>query len=60
MSKQEDFTEIYNTLVKVKVLSPFPFPGKTRLLFAMFGLLLPGNRVRLQVKGLESKFDKIL
>ena len=26
----------------------------------MFGLCLPGNRVGSQIKGLESKFDKIL
>ena len=38
----------------------FPFPGKTRLLFAIFGLFLPGNRVGSQIKELESKFAKVL
>ena len=46
--------------VKIKVLSPLPIPGKTRLLYAIFGGFLPENRVRSQIKGLESKFDKIL
>ena len=46
--------------VKIKTLSPLPFPEKTRLLFAIFRLFLPGNRVGSQMKGLESKFDKIL
>ena len=38
----------------------FLFPEKTQLLFAIVGLFLPGNRVGLQLKGLESKFDKVL
>ena len=42
----------------MKALSPLPFPGKIRLLFAIFGLFLPGSRTGSQVKGLESKFDK--
>ena len=46
--------------VKIKALSPLPFPGKTRLLFAIFGLYLPGNWVESQIKGLELKFGKIL
>ena len=46
--------------VKTKALSPFPFPERTPLLFAIFGLFLPGNRVGSQIKGLKSKFDKIL
>ena len=44
--------------VKIEALSPLPFPGKIRLLFAIFGLFLPGNRVGSPVKGLESKLDK--
>ena len=47
--------------VEIKALSPLPFLGKTRLLFTTFELLfLPGNRIASQIKGLESKFDKIL
>ena len=46
--------------VKIKALSPFSFPRKTRLLFPIFGLFLPGNRVEPQIERLESKFDKIL
>ena len=47
--------------VKIKALSPLPFLGKTRLLFITFELFfLPGNRIGSQIKGLESKFDKIL
>ena len=44
--------------VKINFLSPLPFPGKIRLLFAIFRLFLPGNRVKSQVRGLESKFDR--
>ena len=44
--------------VKIKALSPCPFPGKIQLLFAIFGLFLPGNSVESQGKWLESKFDK--
>ena len=33
------------------------FPGKIRLLFALFGQFLAGNRTGSQVKGTESKFD---
>ena len=32
--------------VKIKALSPLPFPGKVRLLLSTFGLFLPGNRAR--------------
>ena len=46
--------------VKIKALSPLPFPGKTRLLLAICGVLLSENRVGSQIKGLESKCDKIL
>ena len=46
--------------VKIKALSPLLFPGKTRLLLAIFGILLSENRVGSQIKGLESKCDKIL
>ena len=42
----------------MKSLSPLPFPGKLRLLFAIFGIILPGNTVESQVKGEELKFDK--
>ena len=42
----------------MKSLSPLPFPGKIRLLFALFGTFLPGNRAGSKVKGVESKFDK--
>ena len=41
--------------VKVKVLSSLLFLEKTRSLFAIFGLFLPGNRVESKIKGLESK-----
>ena len=41
--------------VTINALSPLPFPGKIQLLFAIFGLLTPGNRAGSQVKGLESK-----
>ena len=44
--------------VKIKSLSSLPFPGKIGLLFAIFGIFLPDNRVGSQVKGGESKFDK--
>ena len=44
--------------VKMKFLSALPFSGKMRLLFAIFGIFLTGNRAGSQVKGLESKFDK--
>ena len=40
--------------VKIKALSPLPFPGKMRLLFTIFGLFLPGSRAGSQVKGLEN------
>ena len=43
---------------KMKNLSLFPFPGKIRSLFAIFGIFLPGNREESQVKGVESKFDE--
>ena len=41
--------------VKVKALSPLLFLEKTRPLFAIFGLFLPGNRVESKIKGIESK-----
>ena len=44
----------------MKALSPLPFPGGTRLRFAIFGLFLPGNMVGSQIKKLKSKFDEIL
>ena len=42
----------------MKSLSPLPFPGKIRLLFAIFAIFLSGNRAGSKVKGTESKFDK--
>ena len=42
----------------MKSLSILPFPGKIRLLFAIFGIFLAGNRAGSQVKGVESKFEK--
>ena len=39
--------------VKIKALSPLLFSGKTRLLFAILGLFLPGNRVGSQIKWVE-------
>ena len=44
--------------VKIKSLSPLPFSGKIRLLFAIFRIFLPGNTAGSQVKGVESKCDK--
>ena len=44
--------------LKMKSLSSLTFPGKIRLLFAIFAIFLPGNRAGSQVKGVESKFDK--
>ena len=44
----------------MKALSPLPLPGKTLLLFGIFGLFLPRNGKGSQIKELESKFDKIL
>ena len=41
--------------IKIKSLSPLPFPEKTGSLFAIFGLFLPGNRVGSKIKVLESK-----
>ena len=35
-----------------------PFREKLRLLFAIFGINLPGNRAGSQARGVESKFDK--
>ena len=43
---------------KMKSLFPLAFPQTIRLLLAIFGIFLPGNRAGSQVKGLESKFDK--
>ena len=43
--------------VKINALSPLSFPGKIRLLFALFGLLLAGNKTGSHVKGTGSKFD---
>ena len=42
----------------MKSLSFLPFPGKIRLLFALFGIFSPGNRAVSQVKGVESRFGK--
>ena len=46
--------------VKIKALNPLLFPRKTRVLFATFESFLPENRVGTQIKGLGSKFDKVL
>ena len=43
--------------VKIKALSPLSFPGKIRLLFALFGLFFARKRARPQVGGSESKCD---
>ena len=42
----------------MKYLSPLPFPGKIRLLFAIFGIFFSGNRAGLQVKRVASKLDE--
>ena len=42
----------------MKSFSSLSFSGKIRLLFAIFGIFLPGNRAGSQVKRVESKFDK--
>ena len=42
--------------VKIRALSPLPFPGKIWLLFAIFGLFLPGDRKGSQES--ELKFGK--
>ena len=42
----------------MKSLSILAFPGKIRLLFAIFGIFLAGNKAGPQVKGVESKFEK--
>ena len=44
--------------VKIKALSPLPFPGKIWLLFSISVLFLQGNREGSQVRRLESKFGK--
>ena len=36
--------------VKIKALSPVPFPGKIQLLFAVFELVLPVNRSKVTIK----------
>ena len=46
--------------VKMKCLSPLPFQGKIRLLFAIFGIFLQGNSAWSQVKGGRIKIWKIL
>ena len=42
----------------MKSLSPLSFPGKIRLFFAIFGIILPGNTVGSQVKEVISKLGK--
>ena len=42
----------------MKPLSPLPFPRNIRVLFALFGIFLAGNRAGSQVQGVESNFDK--
>ena len=44
--------------VKIKSLSPLPFPERIRLLFVVFGIILSGNTVRSQVNEVEPKTDK--
>ena len=44
--------------VRRKSLFHLPFQRKIRLLFAVFGVTLPGNMLGSQVKVVESKFDK--
>ena len=41
----------------MKTLPPFTIPAKIRLLFALFGLFLAGNRAWSQVKESKPKFD---
>ena len=36
----------------------YTYIHNSRLIFAIFGIFLPGNRVGSQVKGVKSKFDK--
>ena len=50
----------YPNMSKCQGSISFLLPEKTQLLFAIFGLFLPGNRVGSQLKGLESKFYKLL
>ena len=42
---------------KIKALSPFPFGGKIRLLYALFGLFLEGSRAGRKIRESESNFD---
>ena len=42
----------------MKSLSLLPFLGKIRLVFAIIGIFLSGNKARSQDKGVELKFDK--
>ena len=42
----------------MKSLSLLPFLGKIRLVFAIFGIFLSGNKARSEDKGVELKFDK--
>ena len=59
MSSITSSIELYN-YVKMKCLSPLPFQGKIRLLFAIFGIFLQGNSAWSQVKGGTIKIWKIL
>ena len=42
---------------QIKALSPFPFWGKIRLLYALFGLFLEGSRTGRQIRESESNSD---
>ena len=42
---------------KIKALSPFPFWGKIRLLYPIFGLFLEGSRAGQKIRESESNFD---
>ena len=46
--------------VKIKALNPLLFPRKTRVLFAIFESFFSFIRLGKQIKGLGSKFDKVL
>ena len=57
-SKAENWAIELSNYVKTKSLSPLPFPGKIQLLFALFGIFLPGIMAESKFKGVGSKFDK--
>ena len=46
--------------VKIKAVSLLPFQGKIRLLFALLGLFLAGNRIESQIKRVRIKIWHIL